>query len=55
MAVRVPPLYLWYNLCSNYRNGGGKINKNRAMDVEGQDHRYTEKEAVVNLILGVMK
>lgn len=33
---------------------GREIRKNRTMDAQGQGHRDTDKEALVNLILGVM-
>ena len=35
--------------------GGGKIRKNRAMDTEGQGHRDTDKDTLVNLIPRVMR
>lgn len=36
MVVRVSPPHLCYILCCNYRGGGEKIRKKRAMDAEGQ-------------------
>lgn len=53
MVVRVSPPFLCYILCCNYRGGGEKIRKKRAMDAEGQGHRYTDRDTLVNLILGV--
>lgn len=55
MVVTVSPPHLCYILCCNYRGGGEKIRKKRAMDAEGEDHRYTDKETLVHLILGVIE